>query len=271
MATHPMTAVAGLVALAASTAAAQDTIYLATSGSTLYRAVQAEAAETFSLSDDITSLLRAPNGDILGISPSENGSGTFEIYRLLGALSSNPTLELVSDSLPNSYPGATYVGDTLYGFRNGSRNLVTYDIGSGVETEVGPAAPMQGPVGGAAYDRNTDTFYAVSRTDASLFSIDYRAGSGDPDATLIGSLGIGIFNMGLDYYEGSGSLYAAFEDTTNGQFVAGTVSTDTGLFMGDTILFDGALDGSVGFIVVPAPGVLAAFAAGGLVATRRRR
>jgi hypothetical protein len=99
--------------------------------------------------------------------------------------------------------------------------------------------------------------------------VDYAAGSGDPDATLVGNLGIDVFNMGLDLYRGS--LYAAFEDTTNNQFVVGTLSTDTGLFMGDTILFDGALDGSVGFVVVPAPGALAIFAVGGLVATRRRR
>ena len=75
--------------------------------------------------------------------------------------------------------------------------------------------------------------------------------------------------MGLEMYQGS--LCGAFEDTTNGQFVAGTLNTDTGLFMGDTILFDGALDGAVGFVVVPAPGAFVVLAAGGLVAVRRRR
>lgn len=267
---HTMTIAAGLVAAAASTALAQDTVYLATSGNTLYRAVQAGTAETFTLSDDINSLLRAPNGDILAISGSETSSNTFEIYRLRNALSNNPTLELVSDTLPSSYPGATFIGDTLYGYRNGSRTLVTYDIGTGVETEIGPSAPIQGPIGAAAYDPGTDTFYTVSRGDAALFTVDYLAGSGDPDATLVGSLGIDIFNMGLDFYAGSGSLYAAFEDTTNNQFVVGTLNTADGTFMGDTVLFDGALDGSVGFIVVPAPGAFAMVAAGGLVAIRRR-
>ncbi len=260
-----------LVAVAAGGALAQPTIYLATSGSTLYRAEQGGTASTFALSDEINNLLLAPNGDIFAISGSETNSGTFEIYRLVGALSNAPSLELISDSMPNSYPGATFVGDTLYGYRNGSRMLVTYDIDTGVETEVGPSAPMQGPIGGAAYDPSSDTFYAVSRGDASLFTVDYAAGSGDPDATLVGSLGIGIFNMGLDYYSGSGSLYAAFQDTANGEFVVGTVSTETGQFMGDTVLFDGLLDGSVGFVVVPAPGVLAVCVAGGLFSVRRRR
>lgn len=261
----------GLLAATAGAASAQDTIYLATSGSTLFRAVQADTAVSFTLSDEITNLVRSPNGDILAISGSENGSGTFELYRLVGALTNSPSLELIRDDLPSSYPGATFVGDTLYGYRNGSRNLVTYDINTGIETEIGPSAPMNGPIGGAAYDPNSDTFYAISRGDASLFSIDYLANSGAPDATLLGPVGFDVFNMGLDYFEGSGSLYAAIEDTTNNQFVVGTLSTDFGLFMGDTILFDGPLDGSVGFIVVPAPGALAAIALGGLVVTGRRR
>ena len=262
------TLAAGLAALAAGSTMAQP-IYLATSGSTLYRAEQGGASVSFNLSDEINNLLMAPNGDILAFSGSETGSGTFEVYRLDGALGNTPSLQLISDVLPNSYPAATFVGDTLYGYRNGSRNLVTYDIGTGVETDIGRSAPMQGPIGGAAYDASNDTFYAVTRGDASLFTVDYAAGSGDPDATLVGNLGIDIFNMGLDLYQGS--LYAAFEDTTNGQFVAGTVSTDTGLFTGDTVLFNGALDGSVGFIVVPAPGTLALLAAGGLLTARRRR
>ncbi len=268
MHTTPITFAAALVAIAAGGALAQP-IYLATSGSTLYRAEQGGAAMTFALSDEINNLVLAPNGDILAISGSETGSGTFEIYRLVGALSNAPSLEIISDDLPNSYPAATFVGDTLYGYRNGSRMLVTYDIGTEIETEVGPSAPMQGPIGGAAYDAATDTFYAVTRGDDSLFTVDYAAGGGSPDATLVGNLGIDVFNMGLDLY--AGTLYAAFEDTTNNQFVVGTVSTATGMFTGDTVLFDGSLDGSVGFVVVPAPGVLAVFAAGGLFASRRRR
>lgn len=261
------TLAAGLVALLAGSAMAQP-IFLATSGSTLYRAEQGGAATTFALSDDITNLLLAPNGDILAFSSTENGSGNFEVYRLIGALGNSPSLQIVSDNLPNAYPAATFVGDTLYGYRNGSRNLVTYDIDTGVETEIGPSAPMQGPVGGAAYDAATDTFYAVTRGDDSLFTVDY-APAFDPDATLVGNLGIDVFNMGLEMYQGS--LYGAFEDTTNGRFVAGTINTGTGAFTADTVFFDGVLDGAVGFVVVPAPGALAVLAAGGLVAVRRRR
>lgn len=268
MFTRPMTYSVATVVVAAGGALAQP-VYLATSGSTLYRAEQGGAATTFALSDEINNLVLAPNGDILAISGSETGSDHFEIYRLVDALSNTPSLEIVSDDLPNSYPAATFVGDTLYGYRNGSRMLVTYDIDTEVETEVGPSAPMQGPVGGAAYDAATDTFYAVTRGDDSLFTVDYAPGGGNPDATLVGNLGIDVFNMGLDLY--SGTLYAAFEDTSNNRFVVGTVDTGSGLFTGDTVLFDGSLDGSVGFVVVPAPGVLAAFAAGGLFASRRRR
>jgi hypothetical protein len=146
---NTMSLAAGLVALAAGAVVAQP-IYLATSGSTLYRAEQGGTASTFALSDEINNLLLAPNGDIYAISGSETGSGTFELYRLVGALTNSPSLQIVSDDLPSSYPAATFVGDTLYGYCNGSRNLVTYDIDTEVETEIGPSAPMQGPVGGAA-------------------------------------------------------------------------------------------------------------------------
>lgn len=258
-----------LIALAAlATGAAADTVYLATSGSTLYRASRGGSVETFSLADDITCLINAPGGEVFAISSTETGSGAYEAYRLVDYLTNSPSLVLVRDDLVNSYPAGTFVGGTFYAYRNGSRNLVTYDFGTGVETEIGPSAPMQAPVGGATYDPATDTFYAVSRTDAALFTIDYAAGSGSPDATEVGPLGVSIFNMGIEFY--AGSLFGAFQDTTNGRFVAGVIDPGTGGFSADTVLFAGTLDGSVGFAVVPSPASLALLGAGGLVLSRRR-
>ncbi len=267
-----LTGACAFVALASTTHA--QVSYLVTEGTTLYRTNGVGAVQSFSLSDEIVGLTRTPDGQILAtsstLSPTTN---MYEIYRLDGAFSATPSLTLLSDQLPFTYTTMSFIGDTLYADRGGTRFLVTLDPDAGyAETPVGINGDMGiNPVGGSGYDAATDTLYVVSGGDNNaIYTVDYALQNGtNPTATLVGGVGFDLFHSGMEFYDGT--LYAALNNVDAGDLSVGTINTATGAFSPQQVILQGNISGPVSMLVVPAPSAAAILGVGALAAARRRR
>jgi len=259
--------IAAVAALFAGAAAANP-VFLATSGSTLFRASSGGGVATFALSDDLVSMFRMPNGEIWGVSATTSVNGTYEIYRLDGALSAAPSLTLLHDGFQATYPGMTYANGFLYGFADGSQHLDRIDPGTFAVSSVGPTGTISN--GAAAHDAATDTFYGMSSNTNALYTIDYALSGGPtPAGTLVGALGFDFQNHDADFV--GGILYTAVQRNDNGAFEVGTISTIDGSYSFLMTLENLYTPGVVGMVVVPTPSTIASIALAGLLVARRRR
>lgn len=265
-----MRTIASVLALAtlAGAASAADPVFLTTTGSTLFRASSSGGVSSFPLSDDLVSMFTMPNGEIWGVSSTASVNGTFELYRLDGALSATPTLTLLHDGFQATYPGMSYANGFLYGFADGSQNFDRIDPTTFAVSGVGQTGTFSN--GGAAYDAATDTFWGTSSNTNALYTIDYSLSGGpDPTGTLVGALGFDFQNHDAEFY--NGVLYATVQRNDNGAYEAGILSTVDGSFTTLVTIEAVYTPGVVGMVVVPTPSTLALVAFGGLVAARRRR
>ncbi|RMH25520.1 MAG: hypothetical protein D6692_11215 [Planctomycetota bacterium] len=261
-----------MLALVAGGTATANPTFLATQGSTLIRYNQGNATvDSFALSAPIVSLTTNPSGQILASSSNEFDPAEF--FRLDDP-NGTPSLSYLGNSVgDNMFTSLTYVGNQLYGFYDGSQQLWSIDDTTYQGTLLGYIGVNNVTFGGSAYDEATDTFYALGYNlftlEASVYRIENY--STTPSGVLIGNTGILADGMSLEFYDGV--LYAAIQNRTSGAFELGSIDTTTGAFsLIQTLASSFSPSGDpTSLAIIPAPGTGLLIAAGGLLATRRRR
>jgi hypothetical protein len=243
----------------------------------------------YTLSDNITSLAVAPDGKIYGTSPSDDGNGTYELYRLDNPTTA-PTLSLIGDFLTYNTPTLSFVGNTLYGVQTipgapNTQRLVTIDLNLMTETIVGQTGNTgTDNLAGSGYDAASGIFYAMGKgPNGELNDLDYNVVPPfDPSVSLIGNASIQYVNHGGEFYQGT--MYGAVQGVATGgganmiKVDLGSISTGDGSFTQIANIIDNfdqstLKDGlsSVGLAVIPAPGAAALSSLAGLLLLRRRR
>lgn len=248
----------------AAPALAVDPVFWATENSTLYRTTLGGSVTSFALSDDVVGMTSGPDGRVYATSASPTIAGTFELYEL--DLSGTPTLNLLTDGLTRPYNSLTFVGSQLWAAER--MNLVTIDLGTFAENEVGPTG-FSG-LGGSAYDAATDTYYLTTRDGQQLIEADYALVNGTtPAGTPIGSLGVDFFHNGMELWEGT--LYIATLFNNSAAFELGTVDAGSGAFSSLQTIAGSNVGGTIGLTITPAPSAAALLGLSGLAIARRRR
>lgn len=242
-----------------------DVTIFASSGSDLFR-ITGGTIEQFDLGigigamdfDDSGILWAAGEGQLLNIADPFGTPSTVHISNITPAGSLN------------------WVGQTLYATESDGgtleRLLTTLDPITGVSTPVGATGKTNARIGGIAADEAAGIMYAFDGF-ANLLTLDWLLQNGpDPEATVIGSLGLPIGGGGgLDFFEPTGTLYGGIALGGNPLGIF-TIDTDTGLAT-EIVNLDSYSPTTNPFsiAVIPEPGTLIMFAAMGAFVLKRKR
>lgn len=258
---------------AAGTAEAQPVQFLATDGNRLYRGDLAGNVEPFiTLSAAIQSLTRVPEGyavagavagDIIATAADATG-GVWRVFRLDDPFGT-PTLTQIGStsfsvgSLAFSPQGLFGVNASLSPLRVSTLSMVDFSTVQNFTTGINVAGG-----GGIAAAPGSSQFYLTDATNHRLM-----AWSPGGTASVVGGVGFGFSNNGLEYL--NGQLYGALRrDSLPTQISVGTFDLTTGVFTTATTI-TGILGNGTGFVTIPSPGAAAVLGLGGLIAALRRR
>lgn len=209
-------------------------------------------------------MARASNGTIWATSPTAGPAGR-ELYRLRGALSARPWLDLQSSTMPRNYSAITFVGPDLYAFDADSHDLDRFTWPGPTRTPLGPTNTRTIHACGAAYNPITGTIH-LAINSREFYVIDFDPSPPmQPVASLTGRIGIPIVYGGLEWYDGL--LYAAFHRADDGRFVLGTLDPVLAHYQEFLTIDPAPRGGGVGLTVVPSPGAAPLL----LALTARRR
>lgn len=251
-------------------ALATEPVFLATSGTTLYRTTPAGIIETFNLGTPITAIVRGPDGTLWATSPHVGPSGGRSLYVLEGAESNQPYLREVANNMERNYSAMTFMGPRLFAFDAHSDVVVRINTTTFEQEIFGRTGEGNLAAGGAAYDRTTRKTYLGLNLDAFLH-VDLRKPQGSTElGQPMGEFGVDSELHGFEMFQGV--LYAAIQRADTGALELGTVDIQTGAFSYLRTLDPQAGGISVGLAVIPTPAATVALLAGaGLVILRRRR
>ncbi len=263
-----LTALAGLAVVTSATA--NEPVFLATSGTTLYRTTPAGVIDSFNLGTPITSITRDRDGTLWATSPVVNQHGGRSLYVLEDAGTNQPWLREVSSNMERNYSAMTFMGPRLFAFDADSDAVIRINTTTFEQEIFGRTGSGNIAAGGAAYDRSTRTTYLGLNLDTFLH-VDLRLPKGSTEmGQHMGDFGIDAALHGFELFQGV--LYAAIQRGDNGALDIGTVDLETGAFSPIRTLDPSAGGIAVGLVVIPAPaGSLALLGAAGLLLTRRRR
>ncbi|MBX3365188.1 MAG: hypothetical protein KF866_10515 [Phycisphaeraceae bacterium] len=199
-------------------------------------------------------------GDIIAISSAQDGSNRYPLYRLDNPFGAATLTQI--GSIDRNLTSLTWKAGRLYGTNPLGAirevNLATLDTGP-----ADFAGPPSAGFGGMQYDSVNDRFILLTANDDSLYSFV----SPGP-ASLIGSTGQLFNNSGIEFFQGT--LYGALDLEGSTDFLFGSFDLSSGAFT-TLATVSGHRGGSVGFVAVPGPGVLALMGVGALAGLRRRR
>lgn len=255
----------GLSVLWSSGPSAADTTFLASSGSTLYRATDTGGLEIFELPD--AGLLRALHrnpitGEVLAIADG-NGSSAVTVYTVENPFAGTPTL-VEFTQLSQLYGSLTQIDHTYYAFSRGD----LYSLGL-----ADPANPVEKYVGytgvagtaGSGFDPATRTLYMMSNVTDRLYTVDPATAAVSPIGT---GLSVDLSNAGAEWFDGH--FYAAAHNSVSGDFEIGEIDVESGIYAPLITLIADSDPISVGLTVVPEPAGLFLLLAGIGVWIRRR-
>ena len=265
---HGMSALAGLAMVTSATA--NEPVFLATSGTTLYRSTPAGIIDSFNLGTPITAITRGPDGTLWATSPTVNQQGGRSLYILEDAGTNQPWLREVSSDMERNYSAMTFMGPRLFAFDADSDTVIRINTTTFEQEIFGRTGSGNIAAGGAAYDRATRTTYLGLNLDT-FIHVDLRLPKGSTElGQHMGAFGVDVALHGFEMFQGV--LYAAIQRGDTGALDVGTVDLETGEFSLIRTLDPSSGGIAVGLVVVPAPaGSLALLGTAGLLLRRRRR
>lgn len=258
------------LAVASSNASAFD--FLTTDGTKLFRGdFNGTVSSPVTLSSGIQSLTTlgegvslagASEGDIIALGTSAT-AGRWKMFRLDDP-NGTPTLVQIG-SLNHGVGSLVFANGKMYGVDDTLNALRVYEFNpaNGNATTTFNTGIAAGGGGGLAFNPNSGLFYLTDATNNRLYS--WTPGNA---ATLVGPLGLGISNNGLEFH--NGRLYASVRpDSAVNTLRVGTVDINTGTFSSFATA-TGVSGNGTGFVVVPEAGTVVALGLG-LVCLRKRR
>lgn len=253
--------------------AATPVTFLFTDGSKLFRADSTGALfGSTTMSAGIQSLTRLPSGialagasagDIIACANTAT-NGRYNLYRLDDPLGAATLVNI--GSLNQGIGSLTFANGRMYGVEDSLNPLrvYTFDLATGNSSSVVNTGIAAGGGGGLAYSPAEGTFYLTDATNNRL----YRWAPGG-SATLVGPIGFGFSNNGLEFH--GGVLYGALRrDSPSNTMSVGFFNTSTGAFTVQATT-TGITGSGTGFLAVPEPGSMIALGIGALALMRRRR
>lgn len=247
--------------------------FLATDGAVLYRADSSGAnLGTVTMGAQVQSLTRLPlgfslpgasGGDIIACARNAT-SGRYSLYRLDDPFG---TATLVSiGSTVTGIGSLVFANSEMWGVEDSLNPMRIYKLDPLTGNSLGfynlGVAASGG--GGLAYSQSENKFYFTDATNNRLYS---WIPGGSP--TLIGSIGFGFSNNGIEFL--NGVLYGALRrDSPGNQMSLGYFNTNTGAFTTQATL-TGIAGNGTGFVAVPEPGSMLALGMGVITLLRRKR
>lgn len=246
--------------------------FLATDGNRLYRGdLNGNVDPYLVLSAGLQSLTRVPlgysrpgasSGDIIATARAAVG-GEWAVYRVDDPLG-NPTLTQIG-STSFGVGSIAFANGEVYAVNDSANPLRVSRLNadfSSAETFTTGVSVSGG--GGIAYDDGAGRFYLTDYTNNRLLA--WNPGS---NATVIGPVGVGFSNNGLEFFHGI--LYGALRlDSPGTRMSVGYFDTGTGVFTTQATI-DGILGNGTGFVTVPSPGAAGLLAGLAGAVCRRRR
>lgn len=264
-----------LVVVACLTAPALGTVqFLATDGTHLIRADSTGSVQpAVTMSQPLQSLTFVPWGSAL---PGASGgdviacragsvSGQWGVYRMDDPFGASPTLTQIG-STTFGVGSLVFAGSELYGINDSLAPMrvsqldpTNFSVIQTWNTGINVAGG-----GGLAWDSVGSRFIISDATNHRLMAWTPAGG-----ASVIGPVGLGFANNGIEFLEGT--LYGALRpDASTTTLRMGAFDLSTGAFT-TMATATGITGAGTGFVAIPAPGALAALAMGGMLSWRRRR
>lgn len=248
--------------------------FLVTDGAKLFRADSTGATFGFvTMSAQVQSLTIVPTGvnlpgasagDIVACARTAT-SGRYALYRLDDPFGAASLTQI--GSLSTGIGSLTFANGEMYGIEDSLNPLRVYkfDMNTGnsvANWNTGVASPGGG---GFVYSTADSQFYLTDATNHRLYS--WGVGG---TASLVGPVGFGFSNNGMEYHEGV--LYGGLRrDSPSNAISCGYFNTTTGAFTVQATV-TGVAGNGTGFVAVPEPGSMLALLVGsGLLKLRRRR
>lgn len=240
--------------------------FIVTKGTTMFRADD-NGTEIFTLSDSLHSLTIDKNGAYIGGTGTPDGN--YELYELTGPYTKSPALAQVGTTMQRA-PTLANINGTLYGFMVDPGDLdadLLFSLDDGFNTNLIGNLGVGNGIGGSAYDPVNDKYYVADHIANVIYDVDYT------NATINNTINVPLdFEFhGGEWYEGQ--FWTALVDLDANNLVVGTFDLDNGTFSEQFIVFEGVseLEGTVSFVVVPAPGAVGLLGLGLAAGVIRRR
>lgn len=253
-------------------ASAEVVQFLATDGNRMYHGDSNGNVDPYiTLSAGVQSLTRIPlgysvlgaaAGDIIATASSSTGAG-WAVYRVDDALGNATLTQIGTTSF--GIGSLAFANGSLYAVHTSANPVQVVRLNSDFSSDQTYATGLNvGGAGGLAYDDGAERFYLTDYTNNRLMA--WNPGS---NATVIGSVGFGFQNNGLEFFHGT--LYGALRlDSPGSQMRVGYFDTATGAFTTQATI-TGILGNGTGFVTVPAPGAIVLLSGIATAAVRRRR